>query len=239
MVGTVASQPSPKPYYSAEQIAAWLQGLLTVAWADGHFDEEEKVLIQGLLEEEALTSSINLEQFEPIAVTTLQETFGGDHGLAQNFLRTAVMVAVADGVYSAPEDALLHQFAQALSLEDQILDSLRATLYHPEVLEASGPMALEAHPLHSPHEHHFPLLHPVQDWMDGLEVHDPRVARFICRLIPPQCPFERDIVLFGRKLVHIPPLCQLNPLYEQLVGLRFRALSYLADDCGEDVSPYC
>jgi hypothetical protein len=33
-------------------------------------------------------------------------------------------------------------------------------------------------------------------------------------------------------------LCKLNPLYEQLVGLRFRALSYLADDCGEDVSQY-
>ena len=30
----------------------------------------------------------------------------------------------------------------------------------------------------------------------------------------------------------------LNPLYEQLVGLRFRALSYLADDCDEDVSEY-
>ena len=25
----------------------------------------------------------------------------------------------------------------------------------------------------------------------------------------------------------------------QTVGLRFRALSYLADECGEDVSPYC
>ncbi|MFM7714540.1 MAG: Mo-dependent nitrogenase C-terminal domain-containing protein, partial [Microcystis sp.] len=27
-------------------------------------------------------------------------------------------------------------------------------------------------------------------------------------------------------------------LYEQLVGLRFRALSYLADDCQEDISEY-
>jgi hypothetical protein len=58
-------------------------------------------------------------------------------------------------------------------------------------------------------------------------------------MIPAQCPFERDVKLFGHKIVHIPPLCKLNPIYEQLVGLRFRALSYLADDCGEDVSPYC
>ena len=239
MVSAVTPPSSPKPHYNNEQIAAWLQGLLTVAWADGHFDAEEKVLIQSLIEEEALSPSINLEQFEPIAARTLQNAFDNDSSIAQNFLRTAVMVAVADGVYSAPEDALLHEFAQALHLEEHILDSLRATLYHPDEIEASGPMALESHPLLPP-EHHGPaLLHPVQDWMDGLEVHDPRVARFICRLIPPQCPFERDITLFGRKIVHIPPLCQLNPLYEQLVGLRFRALSYLADDCGEDVTPYC
>jgi hypothetical protein len=80
---------------------------------------------------------------------------------------------------------------------------------------------------------------PVRHWLDDLEMHDPRVARFLCKLIPPQCPFERDVKLFGRKVVHIPPLCKLNPLYEQLVFLRFRALSYLADDCKEDVSKYC
>jgi hypothetical protein len=60
----------------------------------------------------------------------------------------------------------------------------------------------------------------------------------LCKMIPSQCPFERDVTLFGRKIVHIPPLCKINPLYEQMVGLRFRALSYLADDCGEDVTPY-
>jgi len=54
-----------------------------------------------------------------------------------------------------------------------------------------------------------------------------------------QCPFEQDIYLFGRKIGHIPPLCKLNPLYEELIGLRFRALCYLADECGQDVSCYC
>jgi Mo-dependent nitrogenase C-terminus len=71
-----------------------------------------------------------------------------------------------------------------------------------------------------------------------MRVQDPQVAHFLCRLIPSQCPFERDVVLFGKKVVHIPPMCKLNPLYEQLVGLRFRALSYLADDRGEDISAY-
>ncbi|OKH57096.1 Mo-dependent nitrogenase C-terminal domain-containing protein [Scytonema sp. HK-05] len=34
----------------------------------------------------------------------------------------------------------------------------------------------------------------------------------------------------------IPPLRKLNPAYEQVVSLRFKALSYLADECGEDVA---
>ncbi len=83
-----------------------------------------------------------------------------------------------------------------------------------------------------------PLL-PVRRWIDGIEIRDSKMARLICRLIPASCPFERTIKLFDRPLFHIPPLCKLNPLYEQFVGLRFRALCYLADNCGEDVSRYC
>nr|WP_322505516.1 Mo-dependent nitrogenase C-terminal domain-containing protein [Chroococcidiopsis cubana] len=28
----------------------------------------------------------------------------------------------------------------------------------------------------------------------------------------------------------------MNPFYEQIIGLRFKCLSYLADKCGEDVA---
>ncbi|MDY7024694.1 MAG: Mo-dependent nitrogenase C-terminal domain-containing protein, partial [Cyanobacteriota bacterium] len=38
--------------------------------------------------------------------------------------------------------------------------------------------------------------------------------------------------------IHIPPLCKLNPVYDELISLRFRALCYLADECGEDITPY-
>jgi hypothetical protein len=75
--------------------------------------------------------------------------------------------------------------------------------------------------------------------LDSLEIAHPQVAKLIAKIIPAQCPFERDIVLFGRKVGHIPPLCKLNPLYEQFVGLRFRALCYLADCCDEDIQAYC
>jgi Mo-dependent nitrogenase C-terminus len=79
----------------------------------------------------------------------------------------------------------------------------------------------------------------VRDWLEAIEIHNPKVARFLCKFIPDSCPFEQHIELFHRTVVHIPPLCKLNPFYEQLVGLRFRSLSYLADECGEDVTPYC
>lgn len=91
---------------------------------------------------------------------------------------------------------------------------------------------------------HFPklsfnLLQPLRQWLDEIEIPNPEIARFLSSVIPAQCPFERDIILLGRKVGHIPPLCKLNPFYEQLVGLRFRALCFLADRCGEDIQQYC
>ena len=79
-------------------------------------------------------------------------------------------------------------------------------------------------------------LQPLRFWIDALEVKSPKRARLIARLVPAQCPFERDVVLFGRTEAHIPPMCKLNPLYDEVVGLRFRALCFLADECGEDIS---
>lgn len=85
----------------------------------------------------------------------------------------------------------------------------------------------------------FEILQPLRQWLNTIEVCNPVMAHRLCKIIPSQCPFERDIKFFGRTLFHIPPLCKLNPLYEEVVGLRFRALCYLADECGEDISPYC
>lgn len=83
------------------------------------------------------------------------------------------------------------------------------------------------------------ILYPLRQWLETIEIHDPTIARFLCKLIPTHCPFERNIRLWGRTLLHIPPLCKLNPFYDQVVGLRFRALAFLADECGEDVARYC
>ncbi|MCA1994161.1 MAG: Mo-dependent nitrogenase C-terminal domain-containing protein [Coleofasciculus sp. S288] len=85
----------------------------------------------------------------------------------------------------------------------------------------------------------FDLLQPIRQWLDRINVDNSELAHHLCKAIPAQCPFERDVKLLGRTLIHIPPLCKLNPFYEEFVALRFRALCYLADECGEDISAYC
>lgn len=221
--------------YSKEQISAWLRGLLTIAWADGHYDSEEQELIAELMEE--LTQSGNFVQFKSITPQELATSLGKDHHTCENFLRTAVLVALADGVYSTPEADLIHQFSESLGLKIEAIEALEHTLCQPVETsdKETGETTTE---LVGPPQPHPSLLKPVKNWLDDLEVRDPRLARFVCKMVPSQCPFERDIKLFGHKIVHIPPMCKLNPLYEQLVGLRFRALSYLADECQEDVSQY-
>ncbi|MGG6293318.1 Mo-dependent nitrogenase C-terminal domain-containing protein [Leptolyngbya sp. AN02str] len=81
-------------------------------------------------------------------------------------------------------------------------------------------------------------LDAVRQWLNGLKIQNRALAHFICRVIPTQCPFERTIRIFNLVL-YIPPLCRLNPLYEEVLSLRFRALSYLADECQVDIRPYC
>lgn len=87
--------------------------------------------------------------------------------------------------------------------------------------------------------HKFDLLSPLRQWLNNFEVNDRLLAHRLCKFIPTQCPFEREIKLFGVTIFKIPPMCKLNPLYNEVVNLRFRAICYLADICGEDVSSYC
>lgn len=95
-------------------------------------------------------------------------------------------------------------------------------------------------PKSQPNRQYLPkLLSPIRQWLNRIEVSDRNFARRLCRFIPAQCPFARKVELCGRTLLVIPPLCKLNPFYEEVVALRFRALCYLADEWGEDISAYC
>lgn len=79
----------------------------------------------------------------------------------------------------------------------------------------------------------------IKEWLDRVEINEENSARRIVKLIPSQCPFAREVRFGDRVIFRIPALCKLNPLYEQLIFLRFRALCFLADRCGEDITQYC
>ncbi|WP_333351301.1 Mo-dependent nitrogenase C-terminal domain-containing protein [Microcoleus sp. B3-A4] len=49
----------------------------------------------------------------------------------------------------------------------------------------------------------------------------------MCQLILARNSCERDIPLWGDHLFYIPPMCKLNPVYQELMDLRFRLLSFL------------
>lgn len=85
----------------------------------------------------------------------------------------------------------------------------------------------------------FAPLQPLRQWLNNIEISSEAQAHRLCRAIPARCPFEREVRVLGHTILRIPPLCKLNPVYEEVVALRFRALCYLADECGADVTPYC
>lgn len=231
---TTATQTTP---YTDEQIRVWLRGLLTIAWADGQFDESEKSMIQSMVKSE-FAPGVNFEDLTPVEPHEIA-SLGLSEAAAQNFLRMAVMVALANGVYSPAEDEKVIAFSEALDIEPSALASLQSALKNLRALDgAKEPTDIDSTREEKSLADGVQPLKPLRDWLDRLEVDDPRLAKFVCKMVPSQCPFERDITLFGRKTVHIPPMCKLNPLYEQLVGLRFRAMTYLSDDLGEDITPY-
>jgi hypothetical protein len=90
----------------------------------------------------------------------------------------------------------------------------------------------------TPNNFRIDLLQPIRQRLESVEIHNSEMARALCKIIPARCPFERKIKLFNHTIFSIPPLCKLNPLYEQLVEVRCKSLAYLADECGEDVTLY-
>lgn len=72
------------------------------------------------------------------------------------------------------------------------------------------------------------MLNHIKRTLEAIEVTNQEQANLLCTLIPSACPFARTINLGIFKLV-IPPLCKINPLYEDLMMLRFKAQCYLAE----------
>ncbi|MCT0226333.1 Mo-dependent nitrogenase C-terminal domain-containing protein [Synechococcus sp. CS-1328] len=191
----------------------WLGALHQLALADGDFSEEEQHLLNHELKAELPEDS--WDAIHQPGDGALVHRFGVGSELAEQFLRSAVMVALADGHISEPELELLRRWSRELQVAEAVVAQLNV-----DVCGVPHPQALDG----------------LRQWLDGVEPHDPAVARFLVKLIPAQCPFERDVVLFGRKLVHIPPMCKINPLYDQLVALRFRCLCRLEEPDSRDAT---
>ncbi|MCS5690650.1 Mo-dependent nitrogenase [Cyanobium sp. FGCU-6] len=187
----------------------WLAALHHLAIADGDFSTPEVALLEEELRREL--PGIDWDDLHLPGAEALAHRFVPGSPLAEEFLRTAVVVALADGCISPIERELLQHWSAVLQVGQEALADL-----HPQRLGCDT----ESEP---------GLLNGLRRWLDEIDPTDPAVARFLVRLIPAQCPFERDVTLFGRKVVHIPPMCKINPLYEQLVALRFRCLCRLAE----------
>lgn len=54
------------------------------------------------------------------------------------------------------------------------------------------------------------------------------INQLIITVIPATCPFAKTIKFAGFS-VTIPPLCKLNPFYNQLMQLRLNASNHLAN----------
>lgn len=196
--------------FEAEARSTWLAALHQLALVDGDFDPEEQRQLAEQLNDDCPLQDFDWKHWRAPDLDEISRLFSSDPNSGEQFLRSAVVVALADGHLSQSELDLLQNWAEALGLKSELISSLV-----PCSTRVTQP---------------WKPLDPLKHWLDGLDPGDERIASFIVHLIPAQCPLERDIILFGRKLVHIPPMCKINPLYEQLVALRFRCLGHLAVD---------
>lgn len=149
-----------KSNYSTEQVAAWLRGLLAVAWADDNFDPQEQEVIAALTQDEK-SNDLSLLSLEPIKPEELAAVLGKNTPAAENFLRTAVMVAIADGTYSVSEDQLLHQFCESLGQQEEVLTALRQTLYDSNASAESATLVAP------PTQTEIDVLHPSGNGLRG------------------------------------------------------------------------
>jgi tellurite resistance protein len=202
----------------------WLAALHQLAIADGDFSASE----QRLLAEELARQlpGLSLDDLHHPGAAALVHRFGVGTPLAEDFLRSAVLVALADGHLSPIELQWLRHWSEVLQVGQDVIDELQSA---PASRDGNVDVRCDT-------DRHPDLLDGVRRWLDGIEPSDPEVARFLVRLIPAQCPFERDVKLFGWKVVHIPPMCKINPLFDQLMALRFRCLCRL-EEWGESGEP--
>ncbi len=199
------------PSLPEQALRVWLGALHQLALADGDFDDDERQILADNLAEMQPEAEFDWHSLPAPESEDLVKHLAVDPLMPEQFLRTAIVVAMADGHLSNEELDLIKSWAAALGCSQGLVQLIESCAEEPHGLTVDA-------------------LGSLRKWLDGLNPHDPRIASFIVHMIPAQCPFERDIKLFGHKIVHIPAMCQINPIYDQLVGLRFRCLEKLSQE---------
>ena len=62
------------------------------------------------------------------------------------------------------------------------------------------------------------LLQPGRNFINGIDINNPKFAQKLCQLIPAQCLNARDIKFLGRTVLQIPPMCKLNHFYYEIIS---------------------
>ena len=52
------------------------------------------------------------------------------------------------------------------------------------------------------------------------------IVCWLAKTLPDSCPFEREIKFNDKVILYIPPLCKLNPLYEEVIEQKLINLGY-------------
>ena len=106
----------PEIQITAEQGQMMARGLMAVARADGSVDERELGLIRSLVPEGS-------PELPDVAPEELAGVIGsGEAG--QLFLKSCLLVALADQAYSEPEKSLIARYAEAFRISAEELDVL-------------------------------------------------------------------------------------------------------------------
>ncbi len=131
----------PEIEIPAAQAEALARGLWAVARADGQVHEREAVLVAQLYQETIHGSPASLAALErepAITPDALAGALGPGTDVAHLFVKTAVLLALVDNTYSAPERELVGRYATALAvmpatlarIEEEVREFLLGQLTH-------------------------------------------------------------------------------------------------------------
>jgi tellurite resistance protein len=124
---------------TADQAEAIARGLISVAKADGNVHEREGALIAdfyGAITEKAI-DLVALQRTEQVDGSYLAATLSGK-ALREIFIRTAILLAYADGNFSPDEGKLIVEYATALGINEDDLDKIEQQVKEFMLSQLSG-----------------------------------------------------------------------------------------------------